>query len=69
MKNWIYQPYEKDQIVEYKGKYYIAVEEKNVVEPNDITASWLYVIFYLHFFFQLLLIYIYNINKILVPVY
>lgn len=43
MKNWIYQPYEKDQIVEYKGKYYISVEEKNCVEPNDISANCLYV--------------------------
>jgi hypothetical protein len=43
MKNWIYQPYEKDQIVEYKGKYYIAVEDKNLCEPNDVTTSWLYV--------------------------
>ena len=43
IKSWVYQPYEKDQIVEYKGKYFIAIEEKNLVEPNDLYASWLYV--------------------------
>jgi len=45
MKNWTYQQYEKDQIVEYKGKLYLAVEEKNLSEPNDIFAKWLYVNF------------------------
>lgn len=43
MKDWVYQPYEKDQIVEHRGKYYIAVEEKNLSEPNDVYANWLYV--------------------------
>ncbi len=43
MKEWVYQPYEKDQIVEHRGKYYIAVEDKNLSEPNDVYANWLYV--------------------------
>ncbi len=47
MKEWVYQPYEKDQIVEHRGKYYLAVEDKNLSEPNDVYANWLYVFFFL----------------------
>ncbi len=46
MKNWVYQPFEKDQIVEYKGKFFIALEDKNLSEPCDIYAQWLYVLLY-----------------------
>ena len=46
VKLWINnQHYEKDSIVEYKGKYYIGIEEKNFVEPNNIYMGWLYKLF------------------------
>ena len=46
VKVWINnQHYEKDSIVEYKGKYYIGMEEKNFVEPNNIYMGWLYKLF------------------------
>ena len=52
------QAYEKDNIVEYKGKYYIAIEDKNIIEPNNIYARLLYVLInYLFRFFLL------NLNK------
>lgn len=63
MKEWVYQPYEKDQIVEHRGKYYVAVEDKNLSEPNDVYANWLYVFFhYLNFsiFFDFLIFCLFN---------
>lgn len=35
--------YDRDAIVEYKGKYYIGIEERNFIEPNNIYVNWLYV--------------------------
>lgn len=35
--------YDKNSIVSYKGKYYIAIEDKNAGEPNDVIGNILYV--------------------------
>ncbi len=43
IKTWNYIPYDKDSFVEHNGKYYIAVADKNYVEPTDFKAAWLYV--------------------------
>ncbi len=45
IKSWNFIPYEKDTIVEHDGKFYIGVEERNFVEPNDLYTNWLYVLF------------------------
>lgn len=39
----MFQPYEKDSIVEYRGSYYQGLDERNYVEPNNLYAQWLYV--------------------------
>lgn len=39
------QNYEKNSIVEYKGKYYIGLEDKNYVEPNNLYMGILYKLF------------------------
>jgi len=41
----LYQAYEKDSIVEYKGKYFIGEDERNYVEPDNIYTKWLYILF------------------------
>jgi hypothetical protein len=51
IKSWMYQSYEKDSYVEYKGKFYVGLEERNYVEPTNLYANWFYVrnkIFNLH---------------------
>lgn len=56
IKSWIFQIYEKDSIVEYKDKYYIALEERNYVEPDNLYANWLYVtyiVIYFRFYFPI----------------
>ena len=39
------QHYEKNYVVEYKGKYYVGLEEKNYVEPNNFYMGILYRMF------------------------
>ena len=39
------QHYEKNDVVEYKGKYYVGLEEKNYVEPNNFYMGILYRMF------------------------
>jgi len=49
IKSWISQIYEKDSIVEYKDYYYIALEERNYVEPDDLFANFIYVKYFFNF--------------------
>ena len=51
------QLYEKGNIIEYKDKYYIALEDKNIVEPNNLYMMWMYKMFkHPKEFFNILLI-------------